>query len=115
MSWLVPVSYMAAACVKKSGFVPSIWDGMQCDANGAPAIGSIQDLLVIVANVVRILVALSGVMAVIFILVAGVYYIISAGDAGRTKQAKDILNNLVVGLVIIIGAYALLTFIAQAF
>lgn len=108
-------AYVAATCVTKAGFLPTIWDGVSCNAKGTPEIGSFADMLIIVANVVRVLVALSGVLAVIFIIVAGIYYIISAGDAGRTKQAKDILNNVTVGLVLIIGAYAILTFIARAF
>ena len=105
----------ANACGTKTGVLPSLYDGIPCAANNSPEIHNLQDLLTIVANVVRILIAVSGSLAIILILVAGVYYITSLGDPARVKRAKDIITNTVIGLVLIIAAYAIVTFIAGEF
>jgi len=102
-------------CGTKSGLLPNLYDSVTCtsDANGtlAPQISSLQDLLVLGGNVVRILTALSGGLAVIVIIVAALFYITSTGDPARIKRAKEILINTTIGLVLIISVYAVVTFI----
>ncbi len=109
--------YLAAgnACGTKTGVLPSLYDGLPCPGNSTPQISSMQDVLIVIGNVVRILIAISGSVAIIMILVASIYYIISAGDPAKAKKAKDIIYNTVLGLVLIIVAYAIVTFIAGGF
>ena len=109
--------FAADSCGTTSGVLPGLWDGITCDtSNGTgPSITSAEDFLKIVGNVLRILIAIGGMLTVLAILAAAVYYIISAGDAARVKKAKDILTQLVIGLVLIIGAYAIATFVASGF
>lgn len=110
---------LAGACGTNTGFLPSLYDKMPCgvDANGVQTIqlNSMADILILVGNVLRILMAVAGGIALIVILAASIYYIASAGDPGRIKKAKDILTNMGIGLVIIIASYALVTYIAQGF
>ena len=54
-----------------------------------------------------------GIASVIVIIVSGVLYIISAGDAGKVKRAKDTLMYAVVGLVISLLAYAIVNFVVD--
>jgi hypothetical protein len=101
-------------CGVKSGVFPGLYDGLPCP-NGTPQLTSLQDTLLIVANVVRILIMAAGSLAVIALIVAGIYYVASGGDAGRVKRAKDIIINTTVGLVLIIASYEIVTFIAGGF
>lgn len=103
---------MADAC-KPSGTIPGIFDGL-CKG-GEVEITSVSQAALVVTNGIRILLALSAMLAVAFIMVAGVYYIISAGDPGRVKTAKEILVNVGTGLVLILGSYAIVTFVAKGF
>jgi hypothetical protein len=108
----------ANACGTKTGILPSLYDpgpGFKCDADGNLDIQSLQGALVLIANVVRILIAVSGALALIAIVVSSIFFVISAGDPAKVRRARDILNNAVVGLVLIIGAYAVVTFIAKGF
>ena len=107
--------FAANECATKSGLLPNLYDNLPCKANSTPSITSMQDVLIVIGNVVRILIAVSGSLAIIMILVASVYYIISAGDPGRAKKAKDIIYNTIIGLVLIIMAYAIVTFISGGF
>lgn len=114
MQSLLSVFHLAAACKTNNGFLPSLYDGIQCDANG-PVLSSVSEIFKILGNIVRILIALSGSIAVVVIIVAAIYYITSTGDAGRVKKARDILINMAVGLIVILVAYAVVTFIAKGF
>ncbi len=110
-SWL----YLAAAptpCVTLTGGLPGIYDHLNCDSAGNVVIGSVDDVLLFIANIIHVLIALAGGLAIILLLVASIYYITSVGDPGRTKRARDIIQYTVTGLVIIIIAYALVGFIA---
>jgi hypothetical protein len=104
----------STACGTNTGAFPSLYDGMQC-VDGSPILTSMHDIVRIVGNVVRILIFASGALGVIAIMAAAVYYIVSAGDAGRVKRAKDIMVNTTVGLVLVIISYAVVTFIASGF
>lgn len=104
------------SCGTHTGYLPSLWDNVPCSPDGlGPQISSVEDVLKIVGNVLRILIAISGMLAIVAILAAAIYYIISSGDAARVKKAKDILQNLVIGLILIIASYAIATYIAGAF
>lgn len=104
----------AVSCTSGTGLIPSLYDSLTCD-NGKPVLSALSDILTLIANLMRILIAISGSIAIIMILVASVYYIISAGDPAKAKKAKDIIVSTVVGLVLIVAAYAIVTFIAKGF
>ncbi|HEY6736883.1 MAG TPA: hypothetical protein VI322_04175 [Candidatus Saccharimonadia bacterium] len=114
MSWLLHVFHLAVGSCPNQGAFPSLWDNM-CGADGQVQISSVQDLIQVIANGVRVAMAVAGSLAVIAIILAAIYYILSVGDPARVKQAKTILTNAVVGLVIIMSAYAIVTFIAGGF
>jgi len=105
----------ASTCttVTKGGITPGLYDGL-CN-NGTDIFSSLSDIWIIIANVVRILVALGGVFAVIFIIVGGLFYVTSAGSPTRITRAKEILKESITGLIIILIAYSAITFIAGKF
>lgn len=106
---------LALDCATNKGFLPGLYDNISCGSDGQFNISSVQDFLTVIANIVRILIAVSGGIAVIVIIVAAIYYVTSAGDPGRIKRAKDILLNMTIGLFLIMGAYALVTWIGKGF
>ena len=104
---------LAASCTK-GGIAPGLYDNLPCNA-GSVTFSSLSDIWIVVANVIRILVALGGALAVIFIIVGGLFYVVSSGDPARIKRAKDILKESIAGLIIILVAYSAITFIAEQF
>ena len=101
------------SCGTNNGFFPGIYDGL-CQG-GNVQISGLGDVVIIIANVIRILETLAGGLAVVGIIVAGIMYVTSAGDPKRVSRAKTVLSQSIIGLVIIIVAYALVTFIAGSF
>lgn len=108
-----PADAAQGSCGTTTGGLPGLWDGLNCDSAGNVTLTAVSDVFVLVGNVLRILIALSGALAVIMIIVAAIYYVTSMGDPGRVKKAKDILTNLVIGLILLIGAYAVVDFVTK--
>lgn len=101
----------ANACGTKTGVWPSLYDNLTC-TGGDVRIQSVSEIAIILTNITRIALAMSGGLAVVFILAASIYYITSAGDPGRTKRAKEIIQYTIGGLVLIVMAYAIITLIS---
>jgi len=97
------------------GFPPSLYDGIPTDSSGGLAITNASQILTIVANAIRMAMAFAGALSVIFIIVGGIFYTLSAGNPSNIKRAKDIITNSVVGLIIAGLAYTIVTFIAGRF
>lgn len=65
-------------------------------------------------NVVNILNAVIGVLSfvcVVVIILGGVQYMTSSGDAGKVKKAKDTILYGVIGLVVCVLAFAIVNFV----
>lgn len=66
-------------------------------------------------TIINTLLFLLGIIAVIMIIVGGVRYTTSAGDASRVKAAKDTVMYSVVGLVVALLAFAIVNFVLGRF
>lgn len=91
-------------------------DGLNCDeitldslkeAAGCNNGGSGDAVQETIANILRAVIGMAGFVAVIFIVVGGVNYMTSAGDASKVKKAKDTILYAVIGLVICALAFAI--------
>ena len=68
------------------------------------------DLPTVVINIVNILLSLLGLVAVVFIIFGGYTYLTAAGNQQRLDQAKGIIKNAVIGMVIVLLSYAITSF-----
>ena len=71
------------------------------------------NLLLIVLAVLDMLLILGGMVAVVFVIYGGIQYILSQGNPDNTKKARGTIINAIIGLVIIIIAATLVTFIGN--
>ena len=65
-------------------------------------------------NVIAILNAVIGVLSfvcVVVIIIGGVTYMTSSGDAGKVKKAKDTILYGVIGLIVCVLAFAIVNFV----
>jgi hypothetical protein len=63
----------------------------------------------LILTVVQLMLAFAGLIAVVFIIIGGYYYMSSGGNEENAEKGKSIITNFVIGLVIIILAYAIVT------
>lgn len=68
-----------------------------------------------VRTVISTLLVAVGIVSVIMIIVGGIRYVLSNGDASRIKSAKDTILYSVVGLVVAMLAYAIVNFVVRQF
>jgi hypothetical protein len=62
---------------------------------------------------IQTIISFSGVVAALFLIVGGFLYLTSAGNEEQTEKGKKILVNSVIGLVVIILAYAIVSIIGS--
>lgn len=53
----------------------------------------------------------AGIVAVIVLIVAGFFFITSRGDAAQMKRSKDAIRGAVIGLVVVMIAFAITRFV----
>jgi len=67
----------------------------------------------IVQTIINTIVYVIGIIAVIMIILGGISYATSQGDAAKVKKGKDTILYGIVGLVIAILAYAIINFVLE--
>lgn len=69
----------------------------------------------VLANALNIVYFLAGAIAVIVIIIGGIMYVTSAGDSGAVSKAKNMVLYSVIGLVVVIAAFAVTNFVLDLF
>lgn len=73
------------------------------------------DPRVIAARIINLLLGFLGLVALVLIIYAGYLWMTSAGNEEKVTQAKQILKNGVIGLLIILSSWAIVTFLISQF
>ena len=67
-----------------------------------------------IKTIINAVIGVVGAVAVIMIIVGGINYATSQGDATKVKKGKDTILYGIIGLVIVIMAYAIVNFVLAA-
>lgn len=65
----------------------------------------------IIATIIYVLLGLVGVGFFVLLTYAGILYLTAGGDSKQVDTAKGLMKNAVIGLVIVLAAYAISTFV----
>jgi hypothetical protein len=83
-----------------------------CASNtGIP--GGNSDLGLVVGKVMKAVFGIMGSIAVIVVMAGGLQYVLSTGDPKRTQRAKETILYAIIGIVISLSAYAIVSFITN--
>ncbi|OGL94722.1 hypothetical protein A2348_02270 [Candidatus Uhrbacteria bacterium RIFOXYB12_FULL_58_10] len=77
-------------------------------------IGVEPDLPTIVGSAINVLLGVLGIVFVVLVVYAGFLYLTSNGEEGNVKKAKKLLTQSVIGLIIIVAAYAIASYVISA-
>jgi len=66
-----------------------------------------------VANAVKTLLSIVGIIMVIMIIWGGFIWMTAGGDEAKVKKGKDIIVNTTIGLIIVLSAYIITYFVTQ--
>jgi H+/gluconate symporter-like permease len=78
---------------------------------GLPGDTSVSGFIIKIINVAL---TVAGLIAVLFLIIGGFRYITSAGNEETAEQAKKIITNSIIGIVIIILSFVIVRVISSA-
>lgn len=107
-----------AASVTGAPVFAAACSGPSCVTTGVNSVGNTgagTDLSAILKKIVGVLSFVIGAVSVIMIVVGGIKYVTSNGDASTIKSAKDTILYAVVGVVVAVAAYAIVNFVVTQF
>ena len=81
------------------------------DAHVNPVGNDKTDLVGSITGVINGVIAVLGLVCVVVMIIGGVNYMTSAGDAGKVKKGKDTILYGLIGLVVCVLAFALVNFV----
>lgn len=99
----------SAICLKGSNFTEEQKQAAGCDITN-PSAQSFSTIS-IVLNSVYAAAAMTAIGTIIF---GGFRYTVSQGDPGKVKKAKDTIMYAIIGLIIVLAAFAITNFILGA-
>ena len=110
MVLVMPSFVLAAdpAPVAAPSFLQSGYLKTAGDSAGVPTTGSLPQ---IVGSVINILLGLLGILLFGYLLYAGFLWMTSGGSEDNVKKAQTMIKNAVIGLLIIVSAYAISSFV----
>ena len=64
-----------------------------------------------IQTIINAVIGILGLVSVVVIILGGVQYMTSSGDAGKVKKAKDTILYGVIGLAVCVLAFAIVNFV----
>lgn len=110
---LLGTSHIAQAAAGKPLTADELFGGSGAkgsDFAGNAGLGN-TDLITGVTSIIRVAMGFLGIIAVVIILLGGFKWMTAAGDDKKIGDAKKLIYSGIVGLVIILSAFAIASFV----
>lgn len=72
------------------------------------------DLPTLVGSIINIALGLLGVLLVVLVVYAGFLWMTAAGSKEQVTKAKEILTRAIIGIIIVVAAYAISDYVISA-
>ena len=80
---------------------------------GTGGLNNSQSLSDLILNVIRLMLLFAGAIAVVFVIIGGYQYLVSAGNEETAEKGKKTLINAIIGIIVIVLAYAIINVIVN--
>ena len=67
----------------------------------------------IIGRVINVILGFLGIILLFYVLMAGFKWMTAGGNSKQTDEAKDMIKNAVIGMVIIVAGFAISNFVIQ--
>jgi hypothetical protein len=96
--------------------IETVNEGLSVSATqaGLSESGISYSIPMLVGRTINIVLGLLGILGIGFIVYAGIIYLISQGEQKQVEKAKQILTYSIIGMVVIVSAFALTNYVLDA-
>lgn len=101
----VPVSQIAVA--------GDIEDLVKQAATAAKVKATPDSLPLIIGSVIQVVLGILGIVLLVILVYAGFKYMVAEGDKAKVEKARGMIQTAVIGLIIVLSAYAISYFVVQ--
>ena len=116
LSFLILVSvfsFVAISSTQAQVQGDTILDGLNTAAGSTELPQGTTDLKATIGTIIQVFLGFLGVLAVVIIIYAGFVWMTAGGDDGKVGKAKKLIINATIGIVIILAAYIITSFIIE--
>ncbi len=114
MAIVIAVSITFAAHVGAVGFDRSMADGA-ASARGADQVTDLFGQAGVFRNITNVMLFIIGAVSVIMLIIGGLRYVVSGGDSTAVQNAKNTILYAIVGVIVALLAYAVVSFVISSF
>jgi hypothetical protein len=108
----------AATALPTVTFAQSNLTGNDLGLNAIGGSGGIKlgggDVRTTAARIINVALGFLGIIAVVIVLIGGFKYMVSGGNEEKTSEAKNMIVAGIIGLAIILSAWAITTFVISS-
>ncbi|MBI4100668.1 hypothetical protein HY439_02905 [Candidatus Microgenomates bacterium] len=85
--------------------------------NAPPGFGNLQNINFnsAIPGIIRLLLVVAFIVAFVFLIIGGIRWILSGGDKAAAESARGTLTAAVIGLIIVLAAWLIISVIEQLF
>ena len=70
-----------------------------------------RDIRAVITDIINVLLGFLGIIAVVIILLGGFKWMTAGGNEDKVAEAKKLIGAGIIGLIVILAAYAIATFV----
>ena len=105
LAFAIPMSALAATVnASDLGVSPAL--------GGSLGLGG-GDLRATIGAIIKVALSFLGIIALCIVLLGGFKYMVAGGDDEKTSEAKQLIVSAIIGLAIILSAWAITTFVVS--
>lgn len=108
LTFFLTVNFCSAAFLKNSDSIKTQTDA---SASGGYETGDLNNLYALAQTVISAFLAIIGVLLLAYLLYGGYYWMTARGEEEKVTKAKDTITRAIIGIIIIVGAYAISIFV----
>lgn len=86
----------------------STWSNLEDVGGQGGGVATIGSLASVFSNILQAVVALSGILLFVMLVIGGFNFLFSSGDQKKLEKAKGTVTNAILGLIILVCAYLIL-------
>jgi hypothetical protein len=105
--------YSTTCATKQNGASASVGQSPVCNKNETTGSNPITGSKGVIIKVTRIIAVITGVAAVIMIIIGGIEFVVSGGEANSVATAKNTILYALIGLVVILISSTLIAFVVD--